>query len=139
MSGNIEGENSVKLYFQSNAPSLIFHFFLSVFAMFAVLFTNQLQIIFYGMFIVYILFGLALKNQGSLLKNIVSVSLVFIVNLLMYTLVPMLVSEVLMFYSLPYLYIAFINGQLIYLAIIIPSICMLIGLYIKILLARLRK
>ncbi|WP_080874109.1 hypothetical protein [Oceanobacillus timonensis] len=139
MSGNNAEENSVKTYFQSNIPSLVFHFFLSIFAMMMVFFINQPQVTFYGILIVYILFGLALKNQGSLSLNIQSVSLVFIVNLIMFTLIPLIVAEVLMFYSLPYLYLAFINEQLIYLAIILPSVCMLIGLYVKILLARLKK
>ncbi|WP_040981902.1 hypothetical protein [Oceanobacillus jeddahense] len=139
MSSNNAERNSIKAYLEWNLPSLIFHFFLTVFAMLTVLFINQLQIIFFGVLIAYTLFGLALKNQGTLFKNIQSVSLVFIINLIMYTLVPLAVAEVLMFYSLPYLYLAFINEQLIFLAIILPSICMLIGLYVKILITNLKK
>ncbi|MFD1414144.1 hypothetical protein [Oceanobacillus jeddahense] len=139
MSSNNAERNSIKAYLQWNLPSLIFHFFLTVFAMLTVLFVNQLQIIFFGVLIAYTLFGLALKNQGTLFKNIQSVSLVFIINLIMYTLVPLAVAEVLMFYSLPYLYLAFINEQLIFLAIILPSICMLIGLYVKILITNFKK
>lgn len=137
-SDNIE-KSSVKAYFQSNLPALIFHFFLTVFAMLAVLFTNQLQIVFYGVLIAYVLFGLALKNQGTLLKNSLSVSLIFIINVIMYTLVPLIAAEALMLYSLPYLYLAFINGQFIFLAIILPSACMLLGQYVKILLTGLKK
>ncbi|GAA0328838.1 hypothetical protein [Oceanobacillus sp. FSL W7-1293] len=130
-SDNIEN-GGIKAYLQNNLPALIFHFFLTVFAMLMVLFTNQLQMVFFGVLIAYVLFGFALKNQGTLLKNSLTVSLVFIINLIMYTLVPLAVSEALMFYSLPYLYLALINGQLIFLAIVLPSICMLIGLYVKI-------
>ncbi|WP_152654865.1 hypothetical protein [Oceanobacillus sp. CFH 90083] len=139
MSSNNTERSNVKAYLQRNLPSLVFHFFLTVFAMLMVLFTNQLRMIFFGILIIYFLFGLVLKNQATLAKNIQSVSLIFIINLIMYTLLPVLIPQALMLYSLPYLYLAFINGQLIFLAIILPSVCMLTGLYVKILITNVKK
>lgn len=133
MSSGKTEKNNVKAYLQSNLPSVMFHLFLTVSAMVLVLFTNQVKGIFFSILVIYALFGLFLKNQGTLLKNMQSVSLVFIINLIFYTLLPVVLPQALMFYSLPYIYIGFINGQLIYLAVIFPSICMLIGLYVKVL------
>lgn len=139
MSNRETEKNSMKVYLQSNLPSVIFHFFLTVSAVLLVLFTNQVEWIFFSILIMYILFGLFLKNQGTLLKNIQSVSLIFIINLIFYTLLPVVLPQVLMLYSLPYIYLGFINGQLIYLAIIFPSISMLIGLYVKVLITSFKK
>ncbi len=139
MSSGKTEKNNAKVYLQSNLPSVMFHFFLTVSAMLLVLFTNQVKGIFFSIIIIYALFGLFLKNQGALLKNIQSVSLVFIINLILYILLPVVLPQALMFYSLPYIYLGFINEQLIYLAVIFPSTCMLIGLYVKVLMTSLKK
>ncbi|GGP09623.1 hypothetical protein [Oceanobacillus neutriphilus] len=139
MSNSKTEKNNAKVYFQSNLPSVMFHFFLTVSAMLLVLFTNQIKGIFFSILIIYALFGLFLTNQGTLLKNLQSVSLVFIINLILYTLLPVVLPQALMFYSLPYIYLGFINGQFIYLAVILPSVCMLIGLYVKVLMTSFKK
>ncbi|GIO21672.1 hypothetical protein [Oceanobacillus sp. J11TS1] len=139
MSSNKTEENRVKAYLINNLPSLIFHFFLSVLAVLAVLITGQAKGIFFSILIMYVVFGLFLKNQGTVWKNVQSVSMIMVINLILYTVLPLAIPQLLMFYSLPYIYLGIMNGQLIYLAIILPSICMLIGLYVKILITNFKK
>lgn len=139
MPGKKREENNIKSYFQSNLPSLIFHFFLSIIAVMGIIITSQVKSVFFIILIMYVLFGLFLKSQGSLWKNVQSVSLIIIINLILFTAVRAAVPQLLMLYSLPYVYLGFINEQLINLAIILPSISMLIGQYVKILVTQMKK
>ncbi|MCT1576509.1 hypothetical protein M3E13_09460 [Oceanobacillus kimchii] len=149
MNEKISMKEKVIKYVVMNLPSFFLHFLILIIASFTMdlsFETSQAAQTLVILMVLYVLGGVVLKVQPTMLHNLLSVSLILIYNIVLY-LGPILITSLeqsawnvwLIMNSIPFIYLAFLHEQLILVAIIIPSTFLMIGLSLKTIFVRKRK